>query len=158
MDRQGMGGPGDVSRTHAWQTLLAHAGEVRPQHVLNLFQLDPERGPRLSVEAAGWYLDYSKNRITTRTLDLLLRLARATRLPARIDAMFNGDPVNVSEGRAALHVALRMPADGRVQVDGRDVVPDVQRVLRRMERFAGRVRSGAWAEPAKGSKMSSTWA
>ncbi len=144
MDRQGMGGPGDVSRTHAWQTLLAHAGEVRPQHVLNLFQLDPERGPRLSVEAAGWYLDYSKNRITTRTLDLLLRLARATRLPARIDAMFNGDPVNVSEGRAALHVALRMPADGSVQVDGRDVVPEVQRVLRRMERFAGRVRSGAW--------------
>lgn len=144
MDRRGTGGPGDVSLTHAWQTLAGHVGEVRPQHLRDLFQLDPERGPRLSMEAAGWYLDYSKNRITARTLELLLRLACASHLPARIDAMFNGDPVNVSEGRAALHVALRMPAEGSVRVDGRDVVPDVQRVLRRMEHFAGKVRGGSW--------------
>ncbi|QVQ28338.1 glucose-6-phosphate isomerase [Achromobacter deleyi] len=144
MDRQATGGLRDVSLTRAWQTLAEHLEEVRPQHLRDLFQLDPERGPRFSAEAAGWYLDYSKNRITPRTVELLLRLARACRLPARIDALFNGDPVNVSEGRAALHVALRMPAGSSVRVEGRDVVPDVQRVLRRMEHFAGKVRSGSW--------------
>lgn len=144
MDRQATGGLRNVSLPPAWQTLAGHVEEVRPQHLRDLFQLDPDRGPRFSVEAPGWYLDYSKNRITPRTVELLLRLARACRLPARIDAMFNGDPVNVSEGRAALHVALRMPAGSSVRVEGRDVVPDVQRVLRRMEHFAGKVRSGSW--------------
>lgn len=144
MVRRATGGPSDVSLSHTWQTLAEHLDEVRPRHLRDLFQLDPERGQRFSEEAAGWYLDYSKNRITRRTLELLLRLACTSRLPAKIDAMFNGDPVNSSEGRAALHVALRMPADASVRVDGRDVVPDVQRVLRRMENFAGKVRSGTW--------------
>ncbi len=144
MDRQATDGLSDVLFTQAWQALAGHVEEIRSQHLRDLFQLDPHRGTRFRVEAAGWYLDYSKNRITQRTVELLLRLARACRLQGRIDAMFNGDPVNVSEARAALHVALRMPAGCSVRVEGRDVAPDVQRVLGRMEHFAGKVRSGSW--------------
>ena len=102
------------------------------------------RGERLTVEAAGIYLDYSKNRITDETVPLLVRLADACGLRGRIDAMFTGEKINVSENRAVLHVALRAPRGASIMVDGRNVVPDVHAVLDRMADFTTRVRSGAW--------------
>src|SRR5690606_38538442 len=104
---------------------------------------DPTRGERLTLDAVGWYLDYSKNRITPQTVDLLLALAGQCRLPARIDAMFQGGAINASEGRAAMHVALRWPAGAGVQVDGQDVGPLVQRTLHGMARLADALRAGA---------------
>ena len=113
-------------------------------HLRALFAEDASRGERFAVEGAGLYLDYSKNRVTDETLGLLLELARATGLRERIDAMFGGERINVTEGRPVLHVALRAPRDQQILVDGEDVVPEVHGVLDRMSSFAGRVRSGEW--------------
>jgi glucose-6-phosphate isomerase len=128
----------------AWQALSSHYQEIKDLHLRKLFKDDPKRGERMVLEAAGLYLDYSKNRITDRTLRLLLELAEQSGLRDRIDAMFRGDKINVTENRAVLHTALRAPRDARIMVDGRDVVPDVHRVLDRMADFADRVRDGEW--------------
>ena len=128
----------------AWQALESHHAEVANLHLRDLFAEDPERGPRLCAEAVGLYLDYSKNRVTDETLRLLLALAQESELAERRDAMFRGEHVNVSEDRAVLHVALRMPRDATLIVDGVDVLGQVHSVLDRMEQFANRVRSGAW--------------
>ncbi|MGH7287094.1 MAG: glucose-6-phosphate isomerase, partial [Myxococcota bacterium] len=127
-----------------WKALAAHFEKLRQLHLRQLFADDPKRGERLTVEAAGLYLDYSKNRVTDETLELLLRLAEASGLRARIDAMFRGDKINVTEQRAVLHVALRAPRSASIVVDGENVVPAVHAVLERMSEFAERVRSGAW--------------
>ncbi|WP_407179821.1 hypothetical protein [Bradyrhizobium sp. STM 3562] len=113
-------------------------------HLRELFAQVPKRGERLTVEAAGLYLDYSKNRITDETLALLLQLAEQSGLRARIDAMFEGEKINVSEKRAVLHVALRATKGQSILVDGEDVVPQVHSVLDRMADFSNRVRGGAW--------------
>ena len=131
-------------RSAAWNALTAHARELRPLHLRAIFAADPGRGDRLALDAVGIYLDYSKNRVTDETLRLLLALADEAGLSTRIDAMFGGDKVNVSENRAALHVALRAPQGAVLEVDGRNVVPEVHEVLSRMAAFADRVRSGAW--------------
>jgi glucose-6-phosphate isomerase len=128
----------------AWKVLEAHAEEMRQTHLRQLFADDPKRGERLTVEALGLYLDYSKNRITDETVELLLDLAAESGLRARIDAMFAGERINVTEDRAVLHVALRTPEGERIEVDGQDVVPKVHEVLNRMADFADRVRNGEW--------------
>ena len=128
----------------AWQALGAHHREIRDLHLRQLFADDPQRGERLAVEAVGLYLDYSKNRVTDHTLRLLLKLAEESELRTRMEAMFRGEKINVTEGRAALHVALRAPKGQSIRVDGVDVVPQVHGVLDRMSDFAKRVRSGAW--------------
>ncbi len=128
----------------AWKALEAHHEKVRDLHLRTLFAHDPKRGERLTAEAAGLYLDYSKNRITDETLDLLLQLAEESGLRARIDAMFGGEKINVTENRAVLHVALRAPRGTSIIVDGENVVPQVHAVLDKMSDFASRVRSGAW--------------
>src|SRR6266511_4768277 len=128
----------------AWKGLEAHAEDMRQTHLRDLFAQDPKRGERLTVEALGLYLDYSKNRITDETIGLLLDLAAESGLRARIDAMFSGEKINVTEGRAVLHVALRAPKGETIEVDGENVVPKVHDVLDRMADFAERVRSGAW--------------
>jgi glucose-6-phosphate isomerase len=136
--------PAPLTARPAWKALQAHHEKVRDLHLRTLFEHDPERGERLTAEAAGLYLDYSKNRVTDETLDLLLQLAEESGLRARIDAMFGGEKLNVTENRAVLHVALRTPPGTSVIVDGDDVVPQVHAVLDRMSDFADRVRSGAW--------------
>ena len=128
----------------AWRALQAHHEKVRDLHLRTLFDQDPKRGERLTAEAAGLYLDYSKNRITDETLDLLMQLAEESGLRARIDAMFAGEKINVTENRAVLHVALRAPRGTSIAVDGENVVPQVHAVLDKMSAFAERVRSGAW--------------
>jgi glucose-6-phosphate isomerase len=128
----------------AWQALATHWQTVRTLPLRQLFADDPGRGPRMAVEAAGVYLDYSKNRITNATLPLLLQLAAECGLAARIGAMFAGKRINVTEDRAVLHTALRVPAGARVTTDGTDVVPEVQAMLVRMATFAQRVRHGEW--------------
>ena len=128
----------------AWKALESHAKEVREFHLRQLFADDPERGARMAVEAAGIYLDYSKNRITDETLKLLIELARESRLQERIDAMFRGDKINVTEKRAVLHVALRAPRGTSLVVGGENVVPLVHAVLDKMADFSNRVRTGAW--------------
>ena len=128
----------------AWKGLEAHAADMRRTHLRELFAEDPKRGERLTVEALGLYLDYSKNRITDETIELLLELAAESGLRARIDSMFAGEKINVTEGRAVLHVALRAPKGETIEVDGENVVPKVHDVLDRMADFAERVRSGAW--------------
>jgi glucose-6-phosphate isomerase len=128
----------------AWKELKVHVTEVRKQHLRKLFAADPERGKHMAAEAAGIYLDYSKNRITGQTITLLARLAEESGLRARIDAMFRGEKINSTEGRAVLHVALRAPRGTSIVVDGHDVVPDVHEVLERMAGFSNRLRSGAW--------------
>jgi glucose-6-phosphate isomerase len=128
----------------AWRALAAHYDKVRDLHLRTLFADDPGRGERMTVEAAGIYLDYSKNRITAETLRRLLDLAEAVGLRARIDAMFRGEKINVSEERAVLHVALRAPRGASIAVDGENVVPGVHAVLDRMAEFSDSVRSGAW--------------
>jgi glucose-6-phosphate isomerase len=134
-----------VLRTRpAWTSLEKHYHEVQGLHLRQLFAEDRKRGERLAVEASGIYLDYSKNRITDETLRLLLQLARESGLRDRIDAMFRGEKINVSENRAVLHVALRAPRGVSVIYDGRNVVPDVHAVLDRMADFARRLRGGAW--------------
>jgi glucose-6-phosphate isomerase len=128
----------------AWGALEAHHAEIAPRHLRELFADDPGRGDRLHVETAGLYLDYSKHRVTDATLALLVQLAEESGLREHIDAMFRGDHINVSEDRAVLHVALRLPRDATLVVDGVDVVAEVHEVLDRMAVFAQQVRSGEW--------------
>ncbi|HVS38412.1 MAG TPA: glucose-6-phosphate isomerase, partial [Gemmataceae bacterium] len=128
----------------AWRALQAHYPKVRELHLRKLFADDPQRGERLTAEAVGLYLDYSKNRVTDETLRLLLQLAEESGLRARIDAMFRGDMINVTEKRAVLHTALRAPRGASVVVDGENVVPQVHAVLDKMADFSDRIRSGAW--------------
>jgi glucose-6-phosphate isomerase len=128
----------------AWQALERHHEQIAGQHLRDLFAADPGRGERLTAQAAGLYLDYSKNRVTDETLALLADLARESGVAERRDAMFRGEHINVSEDRAVLHVALRMPREMSLVVDGEDVVAQVHEVLTRMRVFAERVRSGQW--------------
>ena len=132
-------------RMHAaWKALEAHHQKVRELNLRSLFADDSKRGRRFVIEAVGLYLDYSKNRITDETLKLLLQLADECGLRARIDAMFRGDKINITENRAVLHVALRAPETASIVVDGANVVPEVHAVLDKMADFSNRVRSGAW--------------
>jgi glucose-6-phosphate isomerase len=128
----------------AWKALEAHAQPMREMHLRTLFANDAKRGERMTAEAAGLFLDYSKNRITDETLKLLFDLAQESGLKQRVDAMFRGDKINITEKRAVLHVALRAPKGASILVDGENVVPQVHEVLDKMSAFADRVRSGAW--------------
>ena len=128
----------------AWTALQAHQKQVAPMHLRKLFADDPKRGERLTLEAAGIYLDYSKNRITDESVALLVQLAEQSGLRERIDAMFAGEHINVSENRPVLHVALRAPKGAQILLDGKNVVLEVQAVLDKMGDFANRLRSGAW--------------
>src|SRR6266403_3052994 len=128
----------------AWKALQAHYNQIHNRHLRTLFSEDPQRGERLTVDAAGLYFDYSKHRVTDETMRLLLALAEGVGLRARIDAMFRGDKINVTEKRAVLHVALRAPRGASILVDGKNVVPEVHDVLDRMAEFSTRVRDGSW--------------
>jgi len=128
----------------AWKALQAHYNQIHNRHLRTLFSEDPNRGERLTVEAAGLYFDYSKHRVTDETMRLLLALAEDVGLHARIDAMFRGDKINVTEKRAVLHVALRTPRGASIIVDGKNVVPEVHEVLDRMAEFSTRIRDGSW--------------
>jgi glucose-6-phosphate isomerase len=132
------------TKSPAWVALQEHFAKMRDRQLHALFAEDPARGDRMVVEAAGLYFDYAKHRATDETLDLLVQLARQTGLPERIEAMFRGDKINVTEHRAVLHVALRAPKGTSIVVDGENVVPQVHAVLDRMAAFCDRVRSGAW--------------
>jgi glucose-6-phosphate isomerase len=134
----------ELTRRPEWQALRQHFAEIGSLQLRDLFAADPARGERFSAEAAGLYLDYSRQRITAETPRLLCDLAEVCALPQHIAAMFRGDPINTTEHRAALHVALRAPAGEQIWVDGRDVVADVHDVLARMEAFAEAVRNGNW--------------
>ncbi|HET7726254.1 MAG TPA: glucose-6-phosphate isomerase [Candidatus Limnocylindrales bacterium] len=127
-----------------WRALQEHHARIRDVHLRDLFRDDPARGQQMTAQGAGLFLDYSKHRVTGETLRLLVDLARATGVPERLDAMFRGERINVTEDRAALHVALRMPSEDRLVVDDRDVVPEVHAVLDRMSAFALQVRDGSW--------------
>jgi len=133
-----------LSSSAAWHALQTHLRVLQPQHLRQLFAADPKRGERLSLDACGIYLDYSKNRLSDETLRLLRALADEAGLRPRIEAMYRGDRINATEGRAALHVALRAPRGVSMQVDGQDVVPHVHQVLERMAAFTQHVHSGAW--------------
>jgi glucose-6-phosphate isomerase len=128
----------------AWKRLEAHFREIRDLHLRKLFADDSGRGERMTAEAVGIYLDYSKNRITDETIKLLLQLAEEVGLRAQIEAMYRGEKINLTENRAVLHVALRAPRDARIVVDGENVVPQVHAVLNRMADFARQIRSGDW--------------
>jgi glucose-6-phosphate isomerase len=128
----------------AWEALADHYASVRKLHLRDLFAKDPNRGSRMTAEAAGIYLDYSKNRITDETIELLVALAEQSGLRAKIDAMFSGEKINITENRAVLHVALRAPKGASIIVDGKNVVPEVHAVLDKMADFANRVRSSQW--------------
>jgi glucose-6-phosphate isomerase len=128
----------------SWKALESHYQKVRQSHLRQLFADDPKRGQRLTLEAVGLYLDYSKNRVTDETLKLLVQLAEEAGLRARIDAMFRGEKINITENRAVLHVALRAPRNASIVVDGENVVPQVHAVLDKMADFSNRVRSGTW--------------
>jgi glucose-6-phosphate isomerase len=133
-----------LTQRPAWQALAAHYQRIKDVHLRALFAEDHQRGERLVVEAVGLYLDYSKNRVTGETLGLLVRLAEETGLRERIDAMFRGEKINVTEDRAVLHIALRAPRGTQIFVDGKDVVPEVHAVLDKMAAFAERMRGGDW--------------
>jgi glucose-6-phosphate isomerase len=133
-----------LTQRHAWKALTAHFKKVKQLHLRDLFAADPKRGERFTAEAAGLFLDYSKNRVTADTVRLLLNLARESALRERIEAMFRGDRINLTEKRAVLHVALRAPKDACTMVDGKNVVPEVHAVLDKMADFCRRVRSGRW--------------
>ena len=133
-----------LAERQAWKGLAAHYQNIRDLHLRKLFADDPKRGERMTAEAVGLYLDYSKNRITEETLKLLLQLAEESGLRERIDAMFRGEKINITENRAVLHVALRAPRGASIVVDGENVVPQVHAVLDKMADFSNRVRSGAW--------------
>jgi len=128
----------------AWKALETHYQKLRGVHLRQLFADDSKRGERMALEAVGLYFDYSKNRVTDETIELLLQLAGQSDLRSRIDAMFRGDKINITEQRAVLHVALRAPRGASILVDGKNVVPDVHAVLDKMADFSNRVRSGAW--------------
>ncbi len=133
-----------LTQLSAWKALASHYQQIKDVHLRSLFADDANRGERLTAEAVGIYLDYSKHRITDETLGLLLKLAEESCLRERIDAMFSGKKINITENRAVLHVALRAPKGASILVDGKNVVPEVHEVLDRMSAFADRVRSGAW--------------
>jgi glucose-6-phosphate isomerase len=134
----------DITATPQWTALTNHYEKVKDLHLRQLFGDDPDRARRMTVQAADLYLDYSKHRVTVETLGLLIALVEAVDLRGRIEAMFRGEHINVSENRAVLHTALRLPRDAQLVVDGQDVVRDVHEVLDRMGDFAGRVRSEEW--------------
>jgi glucose-6-phosphate isomerase len=133
-----------LTRRKTWKALSAHQKKIQRLHLRKLFATDPGRGTRMNAEAAGLFLDYSKNRITNETVRLLVALAKDCGLKARIEAMFRGGKINITEKRAVLHVALRAPRGASIIVDGKNVVPEVHAVLDKMTAFARRVRSGAW--------------
>ena len=133
-----------LTERKAWKDLAAHYEKVRDLHLQKLFADDPRRGERMTSEAVGLYLDYSKNRVTDETLTLLVQLAEESGLRERIDAMFRGEKINITENRAVLHVALRAPKGASIVVDGENVVPQVHAVLDKMAEFSTRVRGGAW--------------
>ncbi|HTS70465.1 MAG TPA: glucose-6-phosphate isomerase [Terriglobia bacterium] len=136
--------PKPLTRRKAWKALKTHYKAIRDLHLRDLFAADPSRGERMTAEGVGLFLDYSKNRIQDETLQLLLQLAEESDLRGRIDAMFRGDKINITEKRAVLHVALRTPRGESILVDGQDVVPGVHAVLDKMSDFSNRVRSGEW--------------
>jgi len=133
-----------LTQRKAWIALKAHAKKIQSTHLRQVFEDDPKRGERFVVDALGMYFDYSKNRVTEKTMKLLVDLANESGLRARMDAMFSGEKINVTENRAVLHVALRAPRDASILVDGKNVVPDVHAVLDKMSDFCNRVRSGVW--------------
>ena len=133
-----------ATKGQAWKNLATHFRKVRDLHLRQLFAEDPKRGKRMTAEAVGIFFDYSKNRITDETLRLLIQLAKESRLRKRIDAMFRGDKINVTEDRAVLHTALRAPREGSILLDGKNVVPEVHAVLDKMADFSNRIRSGEW--------------
>ncbi|MDB6064920.1 MAG: Glucose-6-phosphate isomerase [Pedosphaera sp.] len=133
-----------LTQSAAWKSLAEHSKQIKKLHLRKLFAEDAKRGERFTVEAAGLFLDYSKNRITESTLKLLLQLAQECELRAKMEAMFSGEKINVTENRAVLHVALRAPRDATIMVDGKNVVPEVHAVLDKMEAFSNRVRRGDW--------------
>src|SRR5664280_1060457 len=133
-----------LTKLKAWKALETHYTKVRELHLRNLFADDPNRGKAMTAESIGIYFDYSKHRITSETVKLLLQLAEESCLRARIDAMFNGEKINVTENRAVLHVALRAPKGQSIIVDGKNVVSQVQTVLKKMANFSTKVRSGDW--------------
>ncbi|HEX9132515.1 MAG TPA: glucose-6-phosphate isomerase [Ktedonobacteraceae bacterium] len=136
--------PTPLTQRPTWKALQEHYQNIRDLHLRTLFAGDPNRGERFALDAAGIYLDYSKNRVTGETIQLLLELAESSGLRERIDAMFRGEKINVTEKRAVLHIALRAPRDQSILVDGENVVPGVHAVLDKMADFSNRVRSGAW--------------
>src|SRR5881227_2722083 len=136
--------PSPLTHRPSWQKLEEHYQTARNLHLRTLFAENPHRGERFALEAVGIYLDYSKNRVTDETIQLLLELAKSSGLRERIDAMFNGEKINITERRAVLHVALRAPKDQSIIVDGQNVVPEVHAVLDKMANFSNRIRSGAW--------------
>src|SRR5579872_1517741 len=129
-----------LTKRPTWKVLETHYRQIKEVHLRKLFADDPKRGERLVVEAVGLYFDYSKNRITDDTLKLLLQLAQESNLRSRIDAMFRGDKINVTEKRAVLHTALRAPKTQAVMLDGENVTPKVHAVLDKMAAFSNRVR------------------
>ena len=133
-----------LTKRPAWKALAAHHKKIEKLHLRKLFANDPERGERLTVDAAGLYLDYSKNRITNQTVKLLVQLAKESKLSEQIAAMFSGEKINLTENRAVLHVALRAPKGSTIIVDGKNVVSEVHAVLDKMAAFSERVRSGKW--------------
>ncbi len=133
-----------LKKRAAWKALANHFKTTQELHLRDLFQADLKRGERLAVEAVGLYLDYSKNRVTDETLKLLFELAEESGLRAKIDAMFSGEKINITEKRAVLHIALRAPKDATILMDGKNVVPEVHAVLDKMADFSNRVRSGEW--------------
>ncbi|MGA2426111.1 MAG: glucose-6-phosphate isomerase [Terriglobales bacterium] len=133
-----------ATKGQVWKNLATHFRKVRDLHLRQLFAEDPKRGKRMTTEAVGIFFDYSKNRITDETLELLIQLAKESGLRKRIDAMFRGGKINVTEGRAVLHTALRAPREGSILLDGKNVVPEVHAVLDKMADFSNRIRSGEW--------------
>jgi len=133
-----------ATKGQVWKNLATHFRKVRDLHLRQLFAEDPKRGKRMTAEAVGIFFDYSKNRITDETLRLLIQLAKESRLRKRIDAMFRGDKINVTEDRAVLHTALRAPREGSFLLDGKNVVPEVHAILDKMADFSNRIRSGEW--------------
>src|SRR5580658_180529 len=133
-----------LTKREAWKALQTHYKQIKTEHLRDLFAKDPKRGERMTVEGAGLFLDYSKNRITDETLKLLLQLAEESGLKERIQAMFIGEKINITEKRAVLHIALRAPKSAAIYVDEENVVPQVHEVLDKMTAFANRIRSGEW--------------
>ncbi|MEO5718810.1 MAG: glucose-6-phosphate isomerase [Chthoniobacterales bacterium] len=133
-----------LTRRKTWKALTAHHKQIRDLHLKKLFADDSKRGERMTARAAGLFLDFSKNRVTDQTLKLLIQLAGESDLSGRIEAMFSGEKINVTENRAVLHVALRAPKGATIMVDGKNVVPEVHAVLEKMSAFSERIRSGAW--------------
>src|SRR5215831_2143372 len=145
-----------LTQRKAWKALAGHFMKVKDLHLRDLFAAEPKRGEEMSLIAAGLYLDYSKNRVTNETLKLLVELARESGLKERLESMFNGDKINVTEKRAVLHVALRAPKEAAILFEGENVVPKVHEVLDRMTEFSNRVRNGTWKGHTENSVMRSS--